>query len=347
MNTMLEVPSMPADPALYEEMGGRRIRCLACAHRCTMGPGGTGICRVRSNREGEMRVPGNYVAGLQIDPVEKKPFYHVIPGRAALSFGMLGCNFQCSFCQNWISSQTHRDPAAVSTIRPISAETIVTIARQENTPIIISTYNEPLISVEWSAGIFERARAHGLKCGFVSNGFATSESLTFMKPFMDLYKVDLKSFDDRQYRMLGGRLADVLDALEIIVALGYWLEVVTLIVSGFNDDEKSLRGIAGFLCSLSPDIPWHVTAFHPAYKMKDRPATEQNALTRAYAAGKSAGLRFVYQGNTPGASPEHEHTYCPACRACLIKRYGFTVTHNRMLYGCCPDCNTPIPGVWK
>ncbi|HZU39227.1 MAG TPA: radical SAM protein, partial [Gemmataceae bacterium] len=244
-----------------------RIRCLACGHRCLIGDGLRGICKVRFNEAGELKVPFGYVAGLQSDPVEKKPFFHVYPGTDALTFGMLGCDLHCSYCQNWLTSQALRDPEAGTPLRPVSAEELVQIAEREKSRLVVSSYNEPLITAEWAVNVFREAKAAGLACAFVSNGNATPEVLDFLRPWLVAYKVDLKSFNDRSYRTLGGTLDNITNTIRMIHERGLWLEIVTLVIPGFNDSHDELRQAADFLVSVSPDIPWHVTAFHQDYKM--------------------------------------------------------------------------------
>jgi pyruvate formate lyase activating enzyme len=296
---------------------------------------------VRFNSGGELRVPGGYVSGLQIDPIEKKPFFHAYPGRDALSFGMLGCDFHCGYCQNWVTSQALRDDNAVALPRMCSADELVSLAVKHEVPVVVSTYNEPLITSDWAVKVFEKAREQGLACGYVSNGNGTPEVLEYVRPFVSLYKVDLKGFNDKQYRTLGGVLKNILDT---IVRLK---EMVTLVVPGFNDSETELRDMAKFIASVSIDIPWHVTAFHPDYKMTDPPRTTTAELERAYAAGKEAGLRYIYPGNLPGLVGDRENTNCPTCGATLILRRGFTVIDNRMKGNTCCECGCVIPGVWE
>jgi pyruvate formate lyase activating enzyme len=333
---------------LYERLPDRRVRCVACGHRCLIPEGRDGVCRVRFNRDGVLRVPYGYVAtSLQLDPVEKKPFFHVLPGAAALSFGMLGCDFHCGYCQNWLTSQTLRDDDAVARPSRIAPEDIVRCAVERNAPIVTSTYNEPLITSEWAVAVFRLAKARGLRTAYVSNGNATPEVLDYLRPWLDLYKVDLKGFDDARYRKLGGKLQTVLDTIESLVAKGFWVEVVTLIVPEWNDSDMELRGMAKFLAGVSRDIPWHVTAFHPDYKMTDRTWTPVVALTRAAEIGRSEGLRFVYAGNAPGRTGSLESTYCPGCGALLVERVGFHVRANRLVAGACPACRARIPGVWS
>lgn len=347
LKTLLFDNTITGHPDLVRPEGDA-LRCLACGHRCLVKPDRAGVCRVRFNRGGELRVPGGYVAGLQIDPIEKKPFYHAFPGRDALSFGMLGCDFHCGYCQNWVTSQALRDDQAVSLPRFCSPVQLAELAVEHNAPVVVSTYNEPLITSEWAVEVFKEAKKHGLTCGYVSNGNGTPEVLKFIRPFVDLYKVDLKGFDDKHYRELGGVLSNVLETIENLVAMGYWVEIVTLIVPGFNDSDEELTGIAQFLAGVSKDMPWHVTAFHPDYKMSDRERTAARTLLRAYDIGKAAGLHFVYPGNIHGGVGDRENTYCTGCGALVIRRTGFYVHQNRMKSpGQCPDCGGRIPGVWE
>lgn len=338
---------MTSAPEVSIDEGDGIIRCVACGHRCRVAPGKAGVCRVRFNEEGHLRVPGNYVAGLQVDPIEKKPFYHAYPGRDALSFGMLGCDLHCSYCQNWISSQSLRDDAAIARPTFVEPEQIVALAIEHGAPVMVSTYNEPLITADWAMQVFRPARERGIVCGFVSNGNATPEVLSFIRPFVDLYKVDLKAFDDRSYRKLGCTLNNVLESIGRLVEMGFWVEIVTLIVPGFNDSDDELRGIARFLAGVSIDIPWHVTAFHPDYKMTGPPRTPPATLIRAYDIGKAAGLRFVYPGNSPGNVGDRENTRCHNCNELLIRRRGFIVEENRMAGNSCRKCGSVIPGVWE
>jgi len=347
LKELLEQHTMSAAPELVRREDDNVLRCLACAHRCKIADGKSGICQVRFNRGGQLRVPAGYVAGLQADPIEKKPFYHVYPGSDALSFGMLGCNFHCSFCQNWISTQTFRDDRATASPTIASARQIIDLAVQRRTPLCVSTYNEPLITADWSVEIFKLARENGIRCGYVSNGHATPEVLEYLRPYMDLFKVDLKCYVDRSYRQLGGTLQAVLETITRLKEMHFWVEVVTLVVPGFNDSDEELKGIAKFLVGVSDEIPWHVTAFHPDYKMTDQPRTSPETLMRAYETGKSAGLKFVYAGNLPGSLDDCENTYCPDCGELLIRRWGFYVKENRMQGKQCPKCGSHIPGVWQ
>jgi pyruvate formate lyase activating enzyme len=332
---------------LYERLENGRVRCFACGHRCLIPPGRDGICRVRFNDAGTLRVPFGYVAALQLDPVEKKPFFHALPGATALSFGMLGCDYHCSYCQNWVTSQALRDRSAVAPADPVTVAEIVNAAKRAGARIVTSTYNEPLITSEWAVEVFRAAKSEDLLCSYVSNGNGTEEVLEYLRPWVSLYKVDLKGFRDRPYRDLGGTLERVTWTIEALHRKGFWVEVVTLVVPGFNDSDQELGDIARFLVSVSPDIPWHVTAFHPDYRMDDRDRTSVHALLRAAEIGAASGLHFVYAGNLPGAVRSWENTYCPGCRALVVERLGYRVLQNRLAAtGRCPECRRTIPGVW-
>ncbi len=326
---------------------GNDIRCVACGHRCLIGEGKRGICKVRFVRDGELRVPWGYVAGLQSDPVEKKPFFHVLPGADALTFGMLGCDLHCAYCQNWFTSQALRDYDAKGSARPITPAQLVDIAQREGAKLVVSSYNEPLITTEWSVAVFQQAAAAGLLCAFVSNGNATPEALDMLRPWIKAYKIDLKGFNDRHYRTLGCPLANILDGIRMVHERGLWLEIVTLLIPGFNDDLSEVRDLARFIASVSRDIPWHVTAFHTDYKMAATPNTETDTLLRAAEIGREEGLRFVYAGNRPGQVGELENTRCPSCQETLIERVGYLVRSYRLTAaGRCPGCRTQIPGLW-
>jgi pyruvate formate lyase activating enzyme len=500
---------------LYERLPEGRVRCYACGHRCLIPEGQRGVCKVRYNEGGRLMVPAGYVAALQLDPVEKKPFFHAYPGSRALSFGMLGCDYHCSFCfvgetpvltptgvvpirkifdgapdapdpgvrfpdgvlviaasgearrvakafkhayhgplsvikpmylpairctpdhrwlattdpfhgtvdeiragdltpnhflvvpkpsfqedrgggavgfletekhflapvksvstesfqgdvynlevehehsyvtgffavkncQNYLTSQALRDPTAGAPPQAVTPKQIVDLALHNRARILTSTYNEPLITSEWAVEIFKEGKGSGLTGSYVSNGNATPEVLDYIRPWVDLYKVDLKGFDDKHYRKLGGVLQTVLDSIRLIHAKGFWIEVVTLVIPGFNDSDEELRDIARFLVSVSPDIPWHVTAFHQDYKMTDRENTAARTLIRAAEIGVAAGLRYVYAGNLPGRMGPYENTSCPSCKTLLIERMGYTILTDRLTPtgGTCPSCSSIIPGVW-
>lgn len=344
LKSLLENLAVPM--ALGQPLSGSRVRCVACGHRCMIPEGHEGICKVRFNRNGVLYGPRGYVAGLQDDPIEKKPFFHALPGTRALSFGMMGCDFHCSYCQNWITSQALRDENAGVNVHRISAEEIVVRTKECGALTLTSTYNEPLITSEWAVEIFTLAKNAGLFTSYVSNGNNTAEVIDYIRPWVDFYKIDLKGFDDRRYRKLGGTLHTVLDGIERVYRAGMWLELVTLVVPGFNDSDDELGRMADFIAALSVDIPWHVTAFHPDYRMLDSGRTTAAALLRAYRIGKEAGLHYVYPGNLPGLVQHTENTYCPHCQMLLVERSGFTVRRYVLEDGQCPQCEASIAGFW-
>ncbi len=333
-----------AEGELYEKLSDNAVRCYACGHECLIKEGRDGICRVRFNEGGVLKVPFGYVGGLQCDPTEKKPFFHAFPGSLAVTFGMLGCDYHCPYCQNWVTSQALRDPRAVAQPKRVSPIDFVVLGKRFGARLVVSSYNEPLITSEWAVAVFKEVKKEGFVTGYVSNGNATSEVLDYLRPWCDLYKVDLKGFNDKNYRKLGGVLQHVLDTIQMVHERGFWLEIVTLIVPGFNDSESELRDIARFIAKVSADIPWHVTAFHKDYKMTGPDDTSARQLVRAAEIGYEEGLRFVYAGNLPGRVGRFEHTYCPQCDALLIERYGFLVRQNRLRDGHCPECGIRIPG---
>ena len=336
-----------ADPSLVEDLGNNRLRCFSCGHCCPIPEGQPGVCKVRYNCGGKLYVPWGYTAGTQCDPIEKKPFFHAYPGALAYSFGMLGCDLHCGYCQNWVTSQALRDPEAVSPPIEVTPEVLVRDAVEQGAKVLVSTYNEPLITSEWAVAVFKEAKAAGLVTGFVSNGNATPQVLDYLRPWLDLYKVDLKGFDDRRYHELGGRIGPILDSIRRIHQMGLWLEVVTLLIPGFNDSADELRQLAEFLAGISLDIPWHVTAFHADYKMTGERDTSVEDLQRAVEIGHEAGLRYIYAGNLPGKVGDWEDTRCPQCDETLIRRYGYRIESYRITpEGRCPRCSSDIPGRW-
>jgi pyruvate formate lyase activating enzyme len=332
---------------LVKKLPGDVMICTACGHLCKLRPGQRGVCKVRFNEAGVLRVPFNYAAGVQNDPIEKKPFFHVLPGSSAMSFGMLGCDFHCSYCQNWFTSQALRDDASTLNFSSITAAEICDLAEKQGSKSVISTYNEPLITSEWAVEVFREAKERGLRTGYVSNGHGTPEVLEYLKPWLDLFKIDLKSFSAKNYRRLGGNLDAVLETIRQVHALGFWTEIVTLVVPDYNDSDEELTQMAEFIASVSVDIPWHVTGFFPTYKMTDRGVTPAETLLRARQRGMDSGLKYVYTGNRPGQVENTESTFCSKCGEVVIERQGFRVVANRLVSGACPKCREPIPGKWE
>ncbi|MGB7292758.1 MAG: AmmeMemoRadiSam system radical SAM enzyme [Thermodesulfobacteriota bacterium] len=332
---------------LYEKLEDNKVLCYSCGHRCLIFDGLRGICKVRYNEGGRLYVPKGYVAALQCDPTEKKPFFHVLPGSSTLTFGMLGCDYHCGYCQNWLTSQALRDPVAGIEPTKATAEQLVSLAETYGARLIGSSYNEPLITAEWAADVFKLARKGGFRTAFISNGNATKEVLEYLRPITDCYKVDLKSMQDKNYRQLGGVLSNVLDTISRLYEMGFWVEIVTLVVPGFNDSNDELKEAAKYLASLSPDIPWHVTAFHKDYKMTHPDNTPADTLTRVAEIGYEAGLKFVYAGNLLGRVNNYENTYCPNCHRLLVERYGYQILNYHITSdGKCPKCSSAIPGIW-
>ncbi len=337
-----------AAPELCEKLERNRVRCFSCGHRCPIPEGQRGVCKVRLNRGGKLYVPWGYVGCVQCDPIEKKPFFHVAPGALAYSFGMLGCDLHCSYCQNWVTSQALRDPEAVSPPLRATPQMLVEEAVRYGAKAVVSTYNEPLITSEWAVAVFQEARAAGLMTGFVSNGNGTPQVLEYLKPWVDLYKVDLKSFDDRHYHELGGRVGPILETIRRLHEMGLWVEIVTLLIPGFNDSADELTRLTEFLAGVSPYIPWHVTAFHEDYKMTDPRDTTAEDLLRAAEIGKKAGLHYIYAGNLPGEVGDLENTRCHNCNRVLVERYGYLIRgYHLTAEGACPGCGTRIPGRWQ
>jgi pyruvate formate lyase activating enzyme len=348
LKQMLHQFSAPAAEALIEREENGDIRCFACGHRCLVKPGRDGVCRVRFNFNGELLVPHGYVGVLACDPIEKKPFYHCLPGSDALTFGMLGCDYHCGYCQNWVTSQMLRDPDAAAAPRKTTPAQLADLAIQQGARIVASSYNEPLITSEWAVDVFLAARSRGLKCAYISNGNGTPQVLDFIRPYVDAYKVDLKTFNPKHYRELGGVMENVTATIRMLKDRGFWVEIVTLVVPGFSDDRDELKQMADFIASIDPLMPWHMTAFHPDYKMTDGyRQTTVDDLMQIVEIGKQAGLRYMYPGNLPGKVGEWENTRCHHCNATVIKRGGFLVKENRVKPdGRCPDCGGKIPGVW-
>ena len=346
LGELLDQLTMPG--TLYERRPDNAVRCVACGHRCFIKDGRAGVCQVRFNRGGTLYVPQGYVAALQVDPTEKKPFFHILPGSNTLTFGMLGCNMHCACCQNWLTSQALRDDQAGVAPQLVTPDQMVQIGRRYAAQLFGSSYNEPLITSEWAVEIFRAATQAGFRCVYISNGNVTPEALDYLQPYLVGYKIDLKSMRDKPYRQLGAVLNNVLDGIQQVHARGLWTEIVTLVVPGFNDSSEELWDAARFIVSVSPDIPWHVTAFHPDYKMQAYEATTAETLLRAAEIGQEAGLHFVYAGNLPGQTRSYENTYCPKCNELLIARRGYRILQNKLAgRGVCSGCGAVIPGIWK
>jgi pyruvate formate lyase activating enzyme len=344
---VLDALTIEGAAELTEHHAKDALRCYACGHRCLINEGKRGICKVRFNEGGHLRVPANYVAALACDPTEKKPFFHVLPGSDTLTFGMLGCDLHCAYCQNWLTSQALRDDAAGTSPQQVTPERLVAMAKAYGASLVGSSYNEPLITAEWAIEVFKKARPEGFRTAFISNGNATPQVLDYLRPWTDCYKIDLKSMNDRNYRQLGGVVDNILDTVKMVHERGFWEEIVTLVIPGFNDSKDELKRAADFIASVSPDIPWHVTAFHQDYHMQENANTTAEQLVHACEIGQRAGLRYIYAGNLPGRVGRWENTYCPECDELLVERYGYLIRQmNVKTDGSCPSCATKISGIW-
>ncbi len=336
----------PLHPAwLSKPLDKGVVECLACSHHCKIPKGKTGICGVRYNKDGQLYllVYGRAVA-YHVDPMEKKPLYHFFPGMPIFSFGTVGCNFRCLFCQNWDISQFHKENPIERIMEsgvPFPPADIVGYCLENKIPAVAFTYNEPGIFFEYAYDTAKLAKEKGLKTVYVSNGFETKEALDKILPYVDAINIDLKGATEEFYvKICGGHIQPVKDNIKYLWDKGMWVEVTTLVVTGHNEDEQGLTEIAKFLAGVSPDIPWHISRYFPMYKMKE-PPTSVDSLEKAYKIGKKAGLRYIYVGNIMGMN--HENTYCPKCNELLIERFGYEV-NDYLDKGKCPKCGEKIAG---
>jgi len=331
---------------LYEKKQQSAVACNLCAHRCYIPAGHAGICKVKVNRAGVLySLVYDRVIAANIDPIEKKPLFHFLPGTETFSIATVGCNFHCRYCQNWDISQLPRIDAGTIPGDKLAPRKIVDLALAARCQSIAYTYTEPTLFFELAYDTAKRAAAAGLKNIFVTNGYMTPEALRTIQPYLHALNIDLKGFDDKRHRRIcGAKLQPVLDSIALAKQLGLWLEVTTLVVPGHNDSDEELRQVALFLKDIDPEIPWHLSAFFPSYKMMEIEPTDRESLLRAWEIGKDAGLRHVYCGNLPAI---HEDTVCYQCRKTLIRRVGFSVEFNRIADGRCPFCATAIAGVWN
>jgi pyruvate formate lyase activating enzyme len=336
---------LPKEAMLYEAVDGKKVNCFLCNHRCRISNSRFGLCNVRENRDGVLytHAYGRAIA-LHIDPIEKKPLYHFLPGSSSFSIGAAGCNFQCGFCQNWQISQIIKKEEPDMRGYDLSPEEIVAMAQEVKCQSISYTYTEPTIFFEYAYDTAKLARKRGLSNVFVTNGYMTSEALKAIHPYLDACNVDLKSFREEFCRKIcHGHLQPVLESIRLIKKLGIWVEVTTLVIPYENDDEEELADIARFITGVDPGIPWHISRFHPYYEFTDSIATPLETLQKAYSIGKEEGLEFVYVGNVPG---ESEDTACPYCKEQLIRRQAFLLEENRVKDSRCPSCGTRIAGVF-
>jgi len=331
---------------LYEKKEDNLVVCHLCAHECRIKPGARGICGVRENQGGILyTLVGNRIIAENVDPIEKKPLFHFLPGTLSYSIATVGCNFRCTFCQNYEISQMPRDQGVIRGIT-ISPEEISERAIQTGCKSISYTYTEPTVFFELAYLSARAAAERGLANVFVTNGYMTTQAIEKISPYLSAANVDLKSFREEFYRRCcGAKLKPVLESLKKMKDLGIWVEVTTLIIPGLNDEEAELYALARFIHSLGADTPWHVSRFYPRYKMMDRGPTPQETVYRARQIGLEVGLKYVYCGNIP--DNEGENTYCPNCHNLLIERWGFQVRKNLPKKGQCPFCGAVIAGVFS
>jgi pyruvate formate lyase activating enzyme len=330
---------------LYEKKDQDKVRCFLCSHHCLIGEGKRGICGVRENRSGTLfSLVYDKIIARHVDPIEKKPLFHFLPGSNAFSVATVGCNFKCRFCQNADISQMPNDLDQIWGDQ-VTPAVIADGALSSRSASIAYTYTEPTIYYELAHDTARLAVSKGLRNVFVSNGYMTEECLKDIHPDLHGANVDLKSFDDKFYKeQCGAKLGPVLKTLETMKKMGVWLEVTTLLIPGLNDSNEELKQLAKFLVDLDRDIPWHISRFHPTYRLTTVPPTPPESIRRANEIGYEAGLKYVYTGNVPG--DRGEKTYCHGCGELLIDRFGFNVKKNRVVDGHCPACREVIPGVW-
>ncbi len=330
---------------LYKSLDDQKVQCLTCAHRCILPPNKKGICGVRQNLNGKLHtlVYGKAIA-THVDPIEKKPLFHFLPGSRAFSIASVGCNMHCLNCQNSDISQMPKERMQILG-NELPPEEAILAAEQMQCQVIAYTYTEPAVFWDYTFDMSKIAREKGLKNIIVSNGYFSDESLEKIAPFMDGGNIDLKFFSDKMYKEIcGAHLQPVLNTIQKMHELGIWLEITTLLIPGLNDSENELRDIARFIKSVHPGIPWHISRFHPTYKMTDRPPTSVKAVQRAREIGYEEGLRYVITGNIPG--DEGENTYCPKCKDRIIHRMGYQIIQNNIVDGHCPNCHAQIDGVF-
>jgi pyruvate formate lyase activating enzyme len=321
------------------------VRCGLCGHNCVIKSSKRGICRVRENQKGKLySLVYGKMAAMNNDPIEKKPLFHVLPGSDSLSIASVGCNFRCDHCQNYSLSQYSQESDRIPG-EDASPESVVEAAVNLGSQTISFTYSEPTIFFEWAQDIAQLAATKGIKCVSVTNGYISSKPLEDIAPNLLAANVDLKAFDAQFYKKVcKAKLQPVLDTIALMSKLGIWVEVTTLIIPGLNDDPGQLKELAEFIVSVNPAIPWHISRFHPDYKMRDRQATPLATIQKAREIGYQAGLRFVYSGNVWG--DEGESTFCPACGTKVIERRGFSIMANQLVSGGCANCGEKIEGVW-
>ncbi|OGW36378.1 MAG: AmmeMemoRadiSam system radical SAM enzyme [Nitrospirae bacterium RBG_13_39_12] len=329
----------------YDKLEKKTVKCFLCAHHCVIKDGKRGICHVRKNTGGTLYslVYGKIVS-MNVDPIEKKPLFHFLPGSTSFSIATVGCNFRCEHCQNYqISAYPKEHDDIIG--QDATPEDIVRAAESNGCESISYTYTEPTIFFEFAYDCARLAHERGIKNVFVSNGYTSPEATKVIAPYLDGNNIDLKGNNDFYRKICGAKVDPVKETIMLMKELGVWVEVTTLIIPDYNDSEKDLKDIAEFIKSVDPSIPWHVSQFYPTYKLTDKPRTPLKTLRRAMEIGVETGLKYIYEGNVPGEGGEN--TYCPHCKELIIKRYGFNIIENKIKDGKCSKCGVEIEGVWK
>ncbi len=328
----------------YKRQDNNEVRCGLCRFRCLIDDGSCGICSVRENHGGILySLVYGKICAANVDPIEKKPLFHVMPGSKTFSIATMGCNFRCHHCQNYTISQVGKNIPVHGTEQ--TPQEIVQLAIENNCSSIAYTYTEPTIFFEFAYDTARLAQEAGLKNIFVTNGYISKEALTAIAPFLDAANIDLKGYNEEFYsNFIHARLAEVLDSIIEYRNQGIWIELTTLLIPGLNDSDRELKSIAEFIvANLGIDTPWHISQFYPTYKLTNLPRTPVETLRRARNIGSAAGLNYIYEGNVPGVGGENTH--CPSCSTMLIKRYGYSIKTNRVINGTCPDCGAFISGI--
>jgi len=337
---------MKKEALLYEKLENKLVHCYLCNHHCRIVNQKFGFCGVRQNIDGVLytHIYGEVVA-VNVDPVEKKPLYHFLPGSRSFSIATVGCNFHCGFCQNWeISQSTIRDGSYSCGTHSFTPTQIVKQAFKNGSKSISYTYTEPTIFFEFALDTAKLAKEMEFYNNFVTNGYMTKEAILMIKPYLDAANVDLKFFREESYKKnCAGSLKPVLDSIKLMHGLGIWVEITTLVIPGENDSEAELNDIARFIVSIDKNIPWHISRFHPDYKFTNHAFTPNATLKRAAELGREAGLNYVYAGNVFGWGND---TYCHNCKELLIKREGFSILEDNIKEGKCLYCNAVVPGIF-
>ncbi len=331
---------------LYEKLEGEKVKCSLCAHRCIIKNGKRGICYVRENKDGYLySLVYGKVVSINVDPIEKKPLFHLLPASKSLSIATVGCNFRCLHCQNNEISQYPREHKGTIIGTDTTPEAVVDAAIRQGCKSIAYTYTEPTIFMEFAYDCARLARNKGIKNVFVSNGYMTPKSVEMITPYLDGDNIDLKGDEEFYKKICGAHVEPVKETIRLMKEKEVWVEVTTLIIPDHNDSDKILTDIAEFIASVSTEIPWHVTQYYPTYKLNDKPRTPVETLQRAREIGLNSGLKYVFEGNVPGEG--RENTYCPTCGALIIQRTGFSINENKLADGKCHKCGQPIAGVWE